>query len=262
MSGNNMSKPMKLNKLLTCAASAVLVFGAGNLVAGPLESSIALEQEMNKASQATQKTVDSLADQTIDMAQTYQLTLQSIDSIKRYNSSIEGYIREQEREMDSIQVQMDGIDATERAVIPMMEDMIQTLDQFVSMDIPFLKEERVNRVRFLEEMMLRADVSNSEKYRKILEAYQIENDYGTSVSAYEGTLEGEDKTVDFLHVGRVALVWQSRDEQSRAYWDNESRSWVPLGDEYRIAIRNGIKMARGQANLDLIQLPIKAVSAR
>jgi len=258
-----MSKPMKRNNLITCAASAFLLLGSGSLMAaGPLDAAIELEKEMNKASKATQKTVDSLADQTNDMAQTYQLTLQSIDSIKRYNTSIEGYIRKQEEEMDSIQVQMDGIDATERAVIPMMEDMIETLDQFVQMDIPFLKEERTERVSFLREMMLRANVSNSEKYRKILEAYQVENDYGTSVQAYEGTLEGEDKTVDFLRVGRVALVWQSRDGQTRAYWDNESRSWVPLGDEYRISIRNGIKMARGQSNLDLIQLPIKSASAR
>lgn len=257
-----MSKPKTLKPIFACLTGAILVFGAASSLAGPLETSIAIEQEMNKASQATQRTVDTLADQTLDMAQTYQLTLQSIDSIKRYNRSIEGYISRQEAEMDSIQTQMDGIDATERAVIPMMEDMIETLDQFVAMDMPFLKEERTERVKFLSEMMLRADVSNSEKYRKILEAYQVENDYGTSVGAYEGTLEGEDKTVDFLRVGRVALVWQSRDEQSRAYWDNTSRSWVPLGDEYRKSISEGIKMARGQANLDLVKLPIQAASAR
>jgi len=257
-----MSKPKTLKPIFACLTGAVLVFGAASSLAGPLETSIAIEQEMNKASQATQRTVDTLEDQTLDMAQTYQLTLQSIDSIKRYNRSIEGYISRQEAEMDSIQTQMDGIDATERAVIPMMEDMIETLDQFVAMDMPFLKEERTERVKFLREMMLRADVSNSEKYRKILEAYQVENDYGTSVGAYEGTLEGEDKTVDFLRVGRVALVWQSRDEQSRAYWDNTSRSWVPLGDEYRKSISEGIKMARGQANLDLVKLPIQAASAR
>jgi len=257
-----MSKPKTLKPIFACLTGAVLVFGAASSLAGPLETSIAIEQEMNKASQATQRTVDTLADQTLDMSQTYQLTLQSIDSIKRYNRSIEGYINRQEAEMDSIQTQMDGIDATERAVIPMMEDMIETLDQFVAMDMPFLKEERTERVKFLREMMLRADVSNSEKYRKILEAYQVENDYGTSVGAYEDTLEGEDKTVDFLRVGRVALVWQSRDEQSRAYWDNTSRSWVPLGDEYRKSISEGIKMARGQANLDLVKLPIQAASAR
>ena len=106
-----MSKPINLKTMFTCLASTVLAAGVTvNTVAGPLETSIAIEQEMNKASQATQKTVDGLADQTLDMAQTYQLTLQSIDSIKRYNRSIEGYITRQQAEMDSIQVQMDGID--------------------------------------------------------------------------------------------------------------------------------------------------------
>jgi len=261
-----MLKPMKLNRVIAIAANTFLMISGGVLMAaGPLDSSIAIEKEMNKAAVSTQNTVDKLVDETSDMAQTYQLKLQSIDSLKSYNASIEGYIRRQEVEMASIQKQMDGIDDTERAVIPMMEDMIDTLDQFIHLDVPFLIAERENRVNFLQEMMLRVDVSNSEKYRKILEAYQIENDYGSSVESYEEkiTSGGEEKTVDFLRFGRVALVWQSRDEETRAYWNNSSRSWESLGDEYRRSIRDGIKMARGQANLDLITLPIqKSDSAR
>jgi len=60
-----------------------------------------------------------------------------------------------------------------------------------------------------------------------------------------------------LRFGRIALVYQSRDEETRAYWDNTSRDWVAIGDEYRKSIREGIQMARGQANLDLIHLPIQ-----
>ena len=256
-----MLKPMKRNKVLAIAANAFLVVWGGVLMAaGPLDSSMTIEKEMDKAAVSTQKTVDKLADQTSDMAQTYQMTLQSIDSLKAYNASIEGYIRVQTAEMESIQAQMDGIDGTERAVIPMMEDMIETLDQFVHLDVPFLMPEREKRINFLREMMLRVDVSNSEKYRKILEAYQVENDYGSSVEAYEDKIPGQDKTVDFLRVGRIALVYQSRDEETRAYWDNTSRSWVSIGDEYRRSIRDGIKMARGQANLDLISLPIQTAT--
>jgi len=254
-----MLKPMKRNKVLAIAANAFLMVWGGTLMAaGPLDSSMNIEKEMNKAAVSTQKTVDKLADQTADDAQTYQMTLQSIDSLKAYNASIEGYIRRQEAEMASIQAQMDGIDGTERAVIPMMEDMIETLEQFVHLDVPFLLPERERRINFLREVMLRVDVSNSEKYRKILEAYQVENDYGSSVEAYEEeiTVGGEKKTVDFLRFGRIALVYQSRDEETRAYWDNASRSWVSIGDEYRRSIRDGIKMARGQANLDLVHLPI------
>lgn len=255
-----MLKPMKRNKVLAIAANAFLVVWSGALMAaGPLDSSMTIEKEMNKAAVSTQKTVDQLADQTSDMAQTYQMTLQSIDSLKAYNASIEGFIRRQQAEMASLQSQMDGIDDTERAVIPMMEDMIEALDQFIHLDVPFLMAERENRVNFLREMMLRVDVSNSEKYRKILEAYQVENDYGSSVESYEEkiTTGGEEKTVDFLRFGRIALVYQSRDEETRAYWDNTSRQWVAIGDEYRRSIREGIKMARGQANLDLVHLPIQ-----
>jgi len=259
-----MLKTMKKNKVLAIIANALLIVWGGTLMAaGPLDTSVTIEKAMNKASVNTQLRVDKLADQTSDMAQTYQVTLQSIDSLKAYNSSIEGFIRKQKAEMDSIQGQMDGIDGTERAVIPMMEDMIESLDQFVQLDMPFLKVERERRVNFLREMMLSVNISNSEKYRKILEAYQIENDYGSSVTSYEEkiTIGGVEKTVDFLRFGRVALVYQSRDEETRAYYDVSNRNWVAVGDEYRRTIREGIKMARGQSNLNLIHLPISTAKA-
>ena len=102
---------MKKNKVLAIAANAFLIVWGGTLMAaGPLDSSVTIEKEMNKASIATQERVEKLANETSDMAQTYQVTLQSIDSSKAYNSSIEGYIRKQEAEMASIQFQMDGID--------------------------------------------------------------------------------------------------------------------------------------------------------
>ena len=84
-----MLKPMKLNRVLAIAANAFFMVSGGVLMAaGPLDSSIAIEKEMNKAAISTQKTVDKLADNTADMAQTYQLKLQSIDSLKAYNASI------------------------------------------------------------------------------------------------------------------------------------------------------------------------------
>ena len=168
-----MLKPMKRNKVLAFIANAFLMASSVNLMAaGPLDTSMDIEKEMDKAAQSTQRQVDQLADQTLDMAQDYQLTLQSIDATKAYNDSLRQYIASQQAEMDSLQRQMDGIDSTERAVIPMMEDMIDSLGQFINLDVPFLMEERTTRVERLREMMLRADVSNSEKFRKILEAYQ------------------------------------------------------------------------------------------
>ena len=69
--------------------------------------------------------------------------------------------------------------------------------------------------------MGRADVSTSEKYRLILEAYQIELDYGQTIEAYEGRLgTGADaRTVEFARLGRVSLMYRTLDGVETGYWD-------------------------------------------
>ena len=105
--------------------------------------------------------------------------------------------------------------------------------------------------------MDRADVTNAEKYRRIVEAYQIENDYGRTIEAYRGSLKlgDRERTVDFLRFGRIALVYQSLDESEAGVWSQETRSWLPLDASHRSAIRAGLRIARKQAAPDLIELP-------
>ncbi len=109
----------------------------------------------------------------------------------------------------------------------------------------------------LRELMGRADVTNAEKYRRILEAYQIENDYGRTIEAYRGTL-ADGRTVDFLRVGRIALIYQTLDADEAAVWDQAARQWVALDSSYRTAIKQGLRIARKQAAPDMIRLPLPA----
>jgi hypothetical protein len=95
-----------------------------------------------------------------------------------------------------------------------------------------------------------------------MEAYQIENEYGRTIEAYRSTLAQGDKeiTVDFLRVGRIALIYQSLDEAQAGAWSQESRSWEPLDGSFRSAIRDGLRIARKQIAPDLIRLPLPAPS--
>jgi hypothetical protein len=108
--------------------------------------------------------------------------------------------------------------------------------------------------------MHRADVTESEKYRNIMEAYQIENEYGRTIEAYRSTLAQDDKevTVDFLRVGRIALIYQTLDESEAGVWNQQTRSWEPLDRSFRSAIRDGLRIARKQSAPDLIRLPLLA----
>ena len=71
-------------------------------------------------------------------------------------------------------------------------------------------------------------------------------------------LDGASREVDFLRVGRVALLYQTVDAEIYGRWDQASRSWIPLSAEYRNQIRNGIKIARKQVAPNLLLLPVSA----
>ncbi len=250
----------KKNLLKASALTLGALFMAGNALAGPYDTSVSIEKKINKDTKAAQKRVDRFADQAVDLNAEYKSTLQLIDSLRIYNNQLELLIKSQEEEMASIKREMATIDATERGAIPLMNEMIASIDNFVQIDIPFKKEKRMERINKLKNYMIRADIPNSEKYRKILEAYQAEIGYGESISAYQDTIMdgSEEVQVEFLQVGRVALVYLTLDGKSAGFWNIEKKQYEELDDSYIRSIQQGIKMANKQATMNLIELPIPA----
>ena len=141
-----------------------------------------------------------------------------------------------------------------------MLKMVDGLEQFVSLDVPFQLKERQDRVARLRKTMDSPNVTTSEKYRKILEAYQIESDFGRTIEAYEASLgEGDAiRTYNFLRIGRLALLYQSLDGEETGQWNNDTRQWEVLPDTYRNGVNQGLKIARKQAPHNLIKLPVAA----
>jgi hypothetical protein len=169
-------------------------------------------------------------------------------------------ITSQEAELTSLQSQLDQIEVVGRSVMPLMLKMIDAYESLVKLDLPFLLDERKERVAELRKLMRRSDVTSAEKYRRIMEAYQIENEYGRTIEAYRSTLDlaGREATVDFLRFGRIALVYQTPDGTEAGVWNHETKSWEPLDPRYRGAIRDGLRIARKQSAPDLIRLPLPA----
>jgi hypothetical protein len=227
-----------------------------------LETIVDERAAANDKAAAVQKEVDKLSDETGDLLEQYRTALKQIDAITVYNSQMRSLIASQEAEMNSLGNQVDRVEIVGRSVTPLMLRMIAALEQFVKLDVPFLLDERTKRVEDLNQTMSRADVSTAEKFRQIMEAYQIENEFGRTIEAYRGTLqvEGKEITVDFLRFGRIALVYQSLDESMTGTWNKQERKWESLDSSYRSAIRQGMRIARKQAAPDLIRLPLSAAT--
>ena len=190
----------------------------------------------------------------------YDSLLREISELQAYNELLQRQIATQQRQISELQNSIGGVPDLERLVPPLIERMVDGLEEFVELDVPFLIEERKERVAELRQLMARADVSTSEKYRQIMSAYQIENEYGRTIEAYQAELAGDERgrTVSFLRIGRVALIYETLDGQEIGAWDASQRAFVPLGAEHRNSIRHAIRMAANTVAPDLVLVPIPA----
>jgi len=222
------------------------------------DEALEVRGEANVELEGSQERVEVLSDETDKLLTQYQSALRHHESLRTYNRQMEALIAAQEAERASLRDQTDQVELVSRDVTPLMLRMIDALESFVALDVPFLPEERAERILGLRKLMGRADVTEAEKYRRIMEAYQIENEYGRTIEAYRSLLErdGQELTVDFLRVGRIALIYQTLDEAEAGVWNQEAGRWEPLDGSFRSAIRNGLRIARKQAAPDLIELPL------
>lgn len=256
--------PIKnIRNVMAVAVTGAIIFGAGVSIAEQMDQILKVEDERTKIAQSSQATIDQLSEQTSQMLNEYRDVLKQIETLQAYNAQIERLVSNQSQEITSLNSQIDNVTVIDRQISPLMLRMIDSLDQFVSLDIPFLTEERTNRIEILRSMMDSANVENSEKFRRLLEAFQIENEYGRTIDAYQADLElgGKTRKVNYLQIGRIVLLYQTLDLSETGIWNPKSKSWDVLPDSYRSAVRQGLRIARGQVQPDLLRLPIPAPEA-
>lgn len=234
---------------------------ASPLLAGPVDEAIEERVEVQEQAQRSQKQVDELASETEAMVQEYRDTLRRIDNTESYNEQLARQVAQQEEQLASFDRQLAAIEETQRNIVPLMSRMLEVLDELIRADTPFLPSERQARLAALQEMMYRPDVTLPDKFRRIMEAYQIEMDYSRNIEAYEGPLpreDGENLTVEFLRVGRLGLYYRTLDGQETGYWSDIDNSWKKLPQEYNQTIAQGLKIARKEAPPDFFKVPVQA----
>jgi hypothetical protein len=217
--------------------------------------------ERNTESKASQGRIDNIAEQTDDVVARYKKELKVIDGLKVYNSLLQKQLDDQAAQIANLKNSVDEVAVIQRQVTPLMVRMIEGLNQYIQLDVPFLMSERNERVERLRETIERADVSAAEKFRAVLEAYQIESEYGRTIEAYSGSLDvgGKTREVDFLKIGRVALLYQTPLGDINGAWDQANRQWVELkAADYKNHISNGLKIARKQVAPDILMIPVNA----
>ncbi len=244
----------RLKLASTIAGIAVLWMGIAQ--AQSLDSTVQTETKINKDSAASQKRVNTLAKQTQDLLTEYRSVVREVESLRIYNENLEKVVIDQRNEVVSINNQLGGLEETNRGVVPLMLEMIEALGQIVEADIPFRIEERRARVERLINMMDQAEVTASEKYRRVMEAYQGELEFGRTTEAYSDTLPTTGQTVDFLRIGRTLLVYQTSDQANTGWFNPATRVFEELPGRYQLEVKEGIAIAKNEKAPNLVMLPV------
>jgi hypothetical protein len=226
----------------------------------PLEAAINVEQTIQHDAIVSQHKIDNLNQQTESLLEQYRFATRQTQNLKTQQHHLRAVLTKQQHEKISLEQQLKTLVVTKNEITPLILRMLDNLEKFIALDLPFLPEERQQRLTKLKAMMLRANVSKAEKFRRIIEAYQVENEYGNTIEAYkdEIKLNGIKSPVDFLRLGRIALYYQRLDGSETGFWNKAEKRWQRLADSYRNQIYQGLRIARKEAAPDLLILPVSA----
>ena len=259
-----MSKVSKKSLIATAMVGALALAGSNIASADVLTDLQKAEAKIFKQAAKSQVKINSIYEQTQDLLAEYRNTVDEADVLRGYNDHVQRMVDDQKLNIASLQKQIDGIDKFKSGVVPLMYKMIDSLEKFIELDVPMNLEARQERVANLRGVMDDSNVTTSEQFRLVLEAYEIEAGYGSVFAAYQGEIDlgGRMLTADFVHMGRIAFLAQSLDAKHSWLWNNNTRAWEELGDEYLKPITDAIRMAKRQLPMDLAKLPVFAAGAK
>ena len=239
--------------VLSCAIFVV------NVNAASVDSTLDASAKKTAIAKKSQQKIDNLSDQTAELFQTFKQVNKQVEGLRVYNAQLEAQVDHQMNTMADLEASIENAAIMERQITPLTLKMIDSLEQFVNLDLPFLLQERKQRVARLRNNLNRSDLSAAEKFRQVLEAYKIESEYGTLIDSYTDivNIAGQDREVNILRVGRIALLYQTANKQHSAVWNKKTKQWQPIEDtDEQAAIAKGIRMANKQVAVDMLELPI------
>ncbi|HAS6346991.1 TPA: DUF3450 family protein [Vibrio vulnificus] len=240
--------------------AALFLLATSNVAVGSdLEQAQKIQSRTHAAAAKSQTVISASAEQSRLLQAEIELLQEEVRNLELYQRHLDAMIANQEREKSSFAEQIKEIQVTRQGIVPLMYDMLDALRSQVEQDLPIKTLQRQDRVSKLENLMVRADVADAEKFRRILEAYQIEMDYGSKLSAYQAPIllsNGKQIEVEQLHLGRISLIARNLSGDKFWYWQSSAQAWQELSNVPASEINQAFDVASQKVAPSLILLPL------
>lgn len=257
---------MNNRRLYYKVLAPIALVAAGTTHAAEVDTSV-IDEALNivdqqiQAAATSQERITRLSNAASSLFEEFKIESGNLEAMLVQNATLRRQIANQEQQIETINQSITDVAVVTREMPLLMSKMLDSMTRFIELDVPFHQEERLNRLSFAQNAIDNPDVSNAEKFRQILNLYQIESSYGRTNETYQTTLpiEGVDRDVDILRVGRIALVYQTKDRSLTGAWDKEAGQWVSLSPgEYRTEIQKAIQVASGLIAPEIFEIPVVA----
>jgi chromosome segregation ATPase len=237
------------------AAGAVAAFAA-SAASAQLDEALRTAQQSTQEGAQAQRQIDDIADRTAGLESQYLALRQQIEDQRIFIEQQQVFLRSQQNEIEELTAQLDRVSGIERDLTPMMLEMFVRLEEFIANDLPFQAEQRQARLDNIERTLGDANVSPAEKYRVILNAYEIEASYGRGLSTYteEVDVDGTPEQADILRFGRLAMIRIIRGDLEIMTADN--REWRPLSGQYANNVQRALRIAQEVTTPEVFVAPL------
>ena len=234
------------------------------VMASEMELVLEVGRDNTELSAKSQAKIDATESDTDKLINEFKVVSKQVEGLKLYNAQKRIQIQAQLDLMDKYDEQLVQVVIMQRQIPPLAQRMLDGLEKYVNLDTPFHIKERTDRLKLVRDSLSNPKVTASEQVRQILEAFNIEAEYGRKLDAYEETIviDGTEIVVNILRVGRLGMFYQTKDGRDTGYWDPDTQTWEEISGSYRTQIRDGIRMAKKEAPIDMLMLPVKIGGAR
>lgn len=238
---------------------AAVVFSA-QLQAQPDAPTRKVEASSQQLAVDIQQKVDQLASQRQADFQEWRQVRRELLLLEAYNQRQADWNQRLQTQILSLEEQLASLDSTREGLEPLLEQMAERLGEFIQHDLPFKQEERLFKVKSLNNLLARVDVSHAEKLRQLLTAYRTEVEQGRALSASQEFLQLNDQPkkerLTLLRLGRIGLYYLSEDEQRAGYWSAAEQTWLPLTSKQRQQVLLGLELAQERGLPEFLNLPL------
>jgi hypothetical protein len=227
--------------------------------------------------------------------------LNQIENVRLATAQRELMAAQQKATMDSLRAQIKTVPATKESVRGIVTEMVAEIEKVMESDLPFRREERFARLDRMRSTLADDTAGPAELYRRAITLYDVEANYGYTISAYTGNhptspgrrlaacqadvnsavcnlskdqqkqleagltiddIADSIKDGNYVHFGRLSFIYLDLDSREGLRWSKDANGWEPMSSGDILNARKSVRIARGESAPGVVTAPIKVQAAQ